>query len=130
MSTVPGDLQYSRDHEWVRIDGAQATIGITDHAQRELGEVVYIELPEVGKSFEMGDPIGSIESVKAVAEVYAPISGKVVETNGVVSDEPEQVNDDPYGEGWLVRFEIANTPQPDQLLSAEEYQQYLAEQND
>jgi glycine cleavage system H protein len=127
MSTVPDDLRYSRDHEWVRVEKAQATIGITDHAQREKGDTVYIQLPTVGESFEVGDAIGSIESVKAVAELYAPIGGKIVEINGTAHDDPEHVNDDPYGEGWLVKIQITNASQLDQLLSAEEYNQYLAE---
>lgn len=123
MSNVPHELQYTKEHEWVRIDGNSAVVGITEHAQRELGDVVFVELPDVGKSFEVGEPFGTVESVKAVSEIYAPLSGEIAEINNEVVDSPELVNEDPYGEGWLAKFSF--TTAPSGLLSAAEYQRYL-----
>ncbi|MBV9690580.1 MAG: glycine cleavage system protein GcvH [Ktedonobacteraceae bacterium] len=125
MSNVPSDLRYTKDHEWVRVEGTQATIGITDHAQKQLGDVVFVELPKAGDTFSLSDPMGSLESVKAVAEFYAPLSGKVNEINDAVNDEPELVNTDPYGEGWLVKIQIADSSQLSQLLSADQYKEYI-----
>jgi len=127
MSNVPSDLQYTKEHEWVRVDGTQATIGITDHAQRQLGEVVFVELTKVGDTFQQTEPMGSVESVKAVAEFYAPVSGKVNEVNKEVNDDPELVNTDPYGEGWLLKIQITDSSQLGQLLSADQYEQYIKE---
>ena len=122
---VPGDLQYTRTHEWVRREGDIATVGITDHAQDELGDVVFVELPEEGATFGAGDAFGTIESVKAVSDLYAPIGGEVVEVNSALEDAPEKVNEDPYGDGWIVRLRVSGEGD---LLSAEEYEKVLEEE--
>ena len=122
---VPGDLQYTKTHEWVRREGDTATVGITDHAQDELGDVVFIELPEEGASFGAGDAFGTIESVKAVSDLYAPVGGEVVEVNEALNDAPEKVNEDPYGEGWFIRLRVSGEGN---LLSAEEYEKVLEEE--
>ena len=123
--SVPGDLQYTKTHEWVRREGDTATVGITDHAQDELGDVVFIELPEEGASFGAGDAFGTIESVKAVSDLYAPVGGEVVEVNEALNDAPEKVNEDPYGEGWIIRLRVSGEGN---LLSAEEYEKVLDEE--
>jgi glycine cleavage system H protein len=128
MANTPEDLSYTKDHEWVRVKGDQATVGITDHAQDQLGDVVYVELPKVGDKFEASEPFGSVESVKAVSEVYMPVSGSVVEVNESLNDSPEQVNEDPYGEGWMIRIKIDNPAQVDGLLTAAEYEDYVKEE--
>lgn len=125
---IPADLLYTKQHEWIAIDGDVATVGITDYAQQELGDIVYVELPEVGQSFEAEDAFGSVESVKAVSNIYMPMSGKVIAVNEDLADAPEIVNQDPYGEGWLVKIKLADPSQADDLLSAEEYEQYLEEE--
>ncbi len=122
----PSDYLYSRDHEWVRVEGDTCVLGITEYAQEELGEIVFVELPDVGQSFNAADEVGTIESVKAVAEVYTPVSGDVTEVNSVLEDEPELVNDDPHGDGWLIKLEISSKSQLDELMSAEKYEEYLA----
>lgn len=124
--SVPEELQYTKSHEWVRTEGDTATIGITDHAQDELGDVVYVELPEEGASFDAGDSFGTVESVKAVSDLYAPVGGEVVEVNSALEDSPEKINEDPYGEGWIVKL---RTSGEGALLSAEEYQKILAEES-
>src|SRR5467141_1252875 len=101
MANVPENLHYSKDHEWVRVEGDTAVIGITDHAQDQLGDVVYVELPKVGEEFAANESFGSVESVKAVSELFTPVSGKVVESNQILQDEPEKVNEDPYGDAWM-----------------------------
>ena len=123
--SVPGDLQYTRTHEWVRREGDTATVGITDHAQDELGDVVFVELPEEGATFGAGDAFGTIESVKAVSDLYAPIGGEVVEVNSALDDLPEKVNEDPYGDGWIVRLRVSGEGD---LLSAAEYEKVLEEE--
>jgi glycine cleavage system H protein len=123
--SVPGDLQYTRTHEWVRREGATATVGITDHAQDELGDVVFVELPEEGATFGAGDAFGTIESVKAVSDLYAPVGGEVVEVNSALDDVPEKVNEDPYGDGWIVRLRVSGEGD---LLSAAEYEKVLEEE--
>ena len=123
--SVPGDLQYTKTHEWVRREGDTATVGITDHAQDELGDVVFIELPEEGASFGAGDAFGTIESVKAVSDLYAPVGGEVVGVNDALNDTPEKVNEDPYGEGWIIRLRVSGEGN---LLSAEEYEKVLEEE--
>jgi glycine cleavage system H protein len=123
--SVPGDLQYTKTHEWVRREGDTATVGITDHAQDELGDVVFIELPEEGASFGAGDAFGTIESVKAVSDLYSPVGGEVVEVNEALNDAPEKVNEDPYGEGWFIRLRVSGEGN---LLSAEEYEKVLEEE--
>ena len=125
MANTPEDLTYTKDHEWVRVKGEEATIGITDHAQQQLGDVVYVELPKVGDKFETSEPFGSVESVKAVSEIYMPLSGSVVEVNDVLNDSPELVNEDPYGDGWMVVIKIDNPAQVDGLLSSIEYEDYI-----
>ena len=123
--SVPGDLQYTRTHEWVRREGDTATVGITDHAQDELGDVVFVELPEEGATFGAGDAFGTIESVKAVSDLYAPVGGEVVEVNPALDDVPEKVNEDPYGDGWIVRLRVSGEGD---LLSAAEYEKVLEEE--
>ena len=115
MANTPEDLNYTKDHEWVRVKGDEATVGITDHAQNQLGDVVYVELPKVGDKFEASESFGSVESVKAVSEIYMPVSGAVIEVNNSLNDAPEQVNEDPYGEGWMIRIRIDNPAQVDAL---------------
>lgn len=129
MSNIPEDLSYTKDHEWVRIDGAQATIGITDHAQNQLGDVVYVELPKAGDKFETSEPFGSVESVKAVSEIYMPVSGTVAAVNEALNDAPEKVNEDPYGTGWMIRITMSEPAQADSLLSAIEYEDYIKEES-
>lgn len=128
MAETPEDLSYTKDHEWVRVKGNEATVGITEHAQNQLGDVVYVELPKVGDKFEASEPFGSVESVKAVSEVYMPVSGSVVEVNENLNDSPEQVNEDPYGEGWMIRIKIDNPAQVDALLTSIEYDDYIKEE--
>ncbi len=120
--SVPENLQYTRSHEWVRVEDDMATIGITDHAQDELGDVVFVELPEAGATFEAGDSFGAVESVKAVSDLYAPVSGEVVEVNSALEDAPEKINDDPYGEGWILKLRASDTGG---LLSASDYEKVL-----
>ena len=124
MANVPEDLHYSKDHEWVRVDGDQAIIGITDYAQNSLGDVVYVELPKAGDEFAANESFGSVESVKAVSEVFTPIAGTVVTINESLADEPESVNSDPYGDGWMVRLKMANPGEVDSLLTAAEYEDF------
>ena len=107
MANVPEDLHYSKDHEWLRVDGDIATIGITDYAQNSLGDVVYVELPRAGDEFAAHESFGSVESVKAVSELFTPVSGKVVESNPTLQDEPEKVNEDPYGDAWMIRVKMS-----------------------
>ena len=125
MANVPENLQYSKDHEWLRVEGETGTVGITDHAQNSLGDVVYVELPKPGDSFEAHEPFGTVESVKAVSELYLPVGGEVVEVNESLEDEPESVNTDPYGAGWMVRVRLADAGEVDSLLTAAEYEDYL-----
>ena len=124
MANVPEDLHYSKDHEWVRVDGDQAIIGITDYAQNSLGDVVYVELPKAGDEFAANESFGSVESVKAVSEVFTPIAGSVVKINEALADEPESVNSDPYGAGWMIRLKMANPGEVDSLLTAAEYEDF------
>ena len=123
--SVPGELQYTKSHEWIRLEDDIATVGITDHAQDELGDVVFIELPEQGASFGAGDSFGIVESVKAVSDLYAPVGGEVVEVNEALNDAPEKINEDPYGDGWMIRLRFSDEAD---LLSAEEYEKLLEEE--
>ncbi len=123
---IPEDLQYAKSHEWVRIEGDTATIGITDHAQDELGDVVFVELPDEGATFDAGDSFGTVERVKAVSDLYTPVGGEVVEVNSSLEDAPEKINDDPYGEGWIVK--LRTTDEAD-LLSPEEYEKVVEEES-
>ena len=121
----PEDLHYTTSHEWVRIDGDVGTIGITDHAQKELGEIVYLELPDVGHVYNADEEFGTVESVKAVSELYIPISGEVVEINKGAVSEPGIVNDDPFGDGWLIKVKLTTDEEVSKLMSADEYAEYV-----
>ena len=118
---IPSDLKYSKSHEWVRVEGGTGTVGVTDFAQHELGDIVYVELPEVGRKVKAGETMGTIESVKAVSEVYAPVSGTIAEVNGALSDAPETVNKDPHGAGWICRVKLDDPKELDALLGADAY---------
>jgi glycine cleavage system H protein len=122
---TPEDSRYAKSHEYVHIEGDTGTIGITDYAQKELGDVVFVELPQVGTQLEQGDELGSIESVKAVSELFAPVSGEVVEVNEALSVKPELVNTDPYGDGWMVKVRVSTPEEADELMDAEEYEEYI-----
>ena len=124
----PEDRRYTASHEWVRIDGEIGTIGITDHAQKELGEIVYLELPDVGHVYNADEEFGTVESVKAVSELFTPISGEVVEVNKAAIAEPGIVNDDPLGDGWLVKMKLSTDQEVANLMSAEEYARYVKEE--
>ena len=125
MANVPEGLYYSKDHEWLRVEGDVGTVGITDHAQHSLGDVVYVELPKAGETFAAHGTFGSVESVKAVSELYLPVGGEVTEVNESLQDEPESVNTDPYGAGWMLRIRIAEKGEVDGLLTAAEYEDYI-----
>jgi len=122
----PGDLRYTKEHEWLRVEGDTGTIGITDYAQDQLGDIVYVDLPAAGATVEYLAKFGEIESVKAVSELFAPVSGEVIEANAALADSPQLVNDSPYGEGWMLRVRLTNSPELDQLLSAAQYDEYVA----
>ncbi len=124
----PEDRRYTASHEWVRIDGETGTVGITDHAQKELGEIVYLELPEVGHVFNAEEEFGTVESVKAVSELFTPVSGEVVEVNKAAVAEPGIVNDDPYGDGWLIKVKLSTDEEVGKLMTAERYAEYLREE--
>jgi glycine cleavage system H protein len=124
----PEDLHYTQSHEWVRIDGDVGTIGITDYAQKELGEIVYLELPEVGHVFNADDEFGTVESVKAVSELFTPLSGEVVEINKGAVAEPGIVNDDPFGDGWLIKLKLSTDQEVEKLLSAKDYEEYVRQE--
>ena len=124
MANVPENLHYSKDHEWVRTEGDVAVIGITDYAQNSLGDVVYVELPKSGEDFSANESFGSVESVKAVSEMFTPVSGEVVAVNESLNDEPEKVNADPYGDGWMVRIKMSSPGEVDSLLTAAEYEDF------
>lgn len=128
MSSVPEDLKYSEEHEWVRVDGDTARIGITEYAQEQLGDIVYVDLPATGTKVTAGKTFGVVESVKAASDVFSPLSGPVKATNDRLTDEPELVNSDPYGDGWMVELEIADPDELKALMDAAEYEDFLAEQ--
>ena len=130
MANVPEGLFYSKDHEWLRVEGETGTVGITDHAQHSLGDVVYVELPKAGENFEAHATFGSVESVKAVSELFLPVAGEVTEVNESLNDEPEKVNNDPYGEGWMLKLKLANRGEVDSLLSAAEYEDYIKSESE
>jgi len=123
----PDNLLYTKEHEWLQIAGDGGTVGITDHAQKELGDIVYVELPKVGTKYDSGETFGSVESVKAVSELYIPVSGEVVEINETLGGAPEKINEDPYGNGWMIRIRLLNKNETANLLSAEEYDKYTSE---
>lgn len=122
---LPDDRKYSKEHEWIRVDGEKGTVGITDYAQKQLGDVVYVELPEVGAKVGAMEVFGTIESVKAVSELFSPVAGEVVEVNQTVMDSPELVNSDPYGDAWLIVVKIDDPSALDALMDAAQYQEYL-----
>jgi glycine cleavage system H protein len=121
----PSEYLYSREHEWVRVEDDTCVIGITEFAQQELGEVVFVELPEIGQVFNANDELGTIESVKAVAEVYTPVAGEIVEVNDGVVDDPELLNEDPHGEGWLVKIRFSSADDLKGLMTAEKYEEFI-----
>jgi len=124
MANVPEDLHYSKDHEWIKVEGDVGTIGITDYAQNSLGDVVYVELPKVGDKFEAHESFGSVESVKAVSEIFTPVGGEIVGVNESLQDEAEKVNTDPYGDAWMIRIRMSNPSEVDSLLNAAEYEDF------
>lgn len=121
----PAELKYAKDHEWLGLDGNVGKIGITDYAQGELGDIVFVELPSVGMEVTAAEPFGTIEAVKAVSDLISPVSGKVVEINGMLEDDPTVVNKQPYGDGWMIKIELSNPAEVDNLLSSEDYQKLI-----
>jgi glycine cleavage system H protein len=121
----PPDLRYTKEHEWVKVEGDTGTIGITDYAQDQLGDIVFVELPAAGTSVEYMQKFGEIESVKAVSELFSPVTGEVVETNGAIADNPQLVNEEPYGGGWMLRVLLTNTSELEELLTADQYDDFL-----
>ncbi len=126
-NNIPDNLHYSKDHEWVEVEEGIATIGITDYAQHSLGDVVYIELPESGDTFDTHESFGNVESVKAVSEIFTPVGGEVIEVNEDLNDSPETVNTDPYGDAWFVKIKMDNPGEADKMMTAAEYEEYLSE---
>ena len=124
----PENFRYSKEHEWVLVDGETATMGITDHAQQELGDIVYVDLPKPGTNVEQGKALGTVESVKAVSDIYSPVTGEVTEVNPTLADAPEKLNEDPHGEGWLVKIRFAGPAVLDQLMTAAQYETYIGEE--
>ena len=123
----PTDYRYTKEHEWIHAQGGVGTVGITDYAQHELGDVVYVEVPKPGAKLEAGQPFGTVESVKAVSEIFSPVSGEVLEVNAALSKEPEKINQDPHGAAWLVKIKLANPKELDALMDAAAYEKYIAE---
>jgi glycine cleavage system H protein len=121
----PANFHYTKEHEWVRVEGGIGVVGITDHAQQELGDIVYVDLPKPGTHLDQGKTLGSVESVKAVSDIYAPVSGVVVEINPLLSTAPEKLNEDPHGDAWLVKIKLSAPDEIKRLLSAEDYQNYV-----
>jgi glycine cleavage system H protein len=124
---IPKELKYSKDHEWVRVEGNTATIGITDYAQSQLGDVVFVELPEEGAEIDAHQGLSVVESVKAVSDIYAPLAGKVIAVNEILADAPETVNQDPYGDGWIAKLELTDAAQLADLLDSDAYEKLVAE---
>jgi glycine cleavage system H protein len=129
MTAYPDDRRYSKSHEWIRLEGDVGVVGISDHAQKELGEVVFIDLPEVGEIFNAGEEFGTIESVKAVSELFLPLAGEVVDVNKSLADEPGAVNEDPHGDGWLVKVKVSSDVEVDELMGAAEYEKFIEEES-
>ena len=125
----PEDYLYTKQHEWVKVNGDIATVGISDHAQKELGDVVFVELPKVGDTFDTNEPFGNVESVKAVSEVFCPVAGEVVEINEELVGSPQWVNEDPYGEAWFIKLKVSNPEELKDLFNAGEYEEYVAEES-
>lgn len=126
----PEDLKYSKEHEWVLVEGNVATVGITDFAQDQLGDIVFVELPAVGDKVSKEDAFGVVESVKAVSDIYAPVTGKVIEINDDLPDNPEILNEDPYGDAWIIKIEMSDPDEIDDLLTSAEYEEYVAEEKE
>ena len=122
---IPSELKYTKDHEWVKLEGDIATIGITDFAQGELGDIVYVEVETIGETLEAEEIFGTVEAVKTVSDLFLPIAGEILELNELIEEAPETVNEDPYGEGWMIKLKVSNTSQFDDLLSSEEYQKLV-----
>lgn len=127
MSIIPTDLRYTKDDEWIRVEGDEGVVGITDYAQDSLSDIVYVELPSEGESFQVGDTFGVVESVKAASDLYMPISGEVIETNDDLPDAPETINTDPFGEGWMVKIKITDPSELEDLMDPESYSAYCDE---
>ena len=130
MANSPEDNRYAKSHEYLHVEGDTGTIGITEFAQKELGDVVFVELPQVGTQLEMGDDLGSIESVKAVSELFSPVGGEVIEVNEALADKPELVNTDPYGDGWMIKIKMSSAGEVDSLLTAAEYEDFTKAENE
>lgn len=126
---IPSELKYSREHEWIRVEGNLVTIGITDYAQEELGDIVNVELPDEGDEIHKDEAFGAVESVKASSEVFSPVSGKIIEVNEPLLDAPEMINEDPYDEGWMVKVELSDSSELDELMDAAGYMQYIEEES-
>jgi glycine cleavage system H protein len=126
----PEDLKFSKEHEWVLVEGGVATVGITDYAQDQLGDIVFVELPAVGDKVSKEDAFGVVESVKAVSDIYAPVSGKVVEVNDDLPENPEMLNEDPYGDGWIIKIEMSDPEEIQDLMTSAEYEEYVAEEKE
>ena len=126
----PSEYRYTQEHEWVKLDKDGATVGITHHAQDQLGDVVFVELPEVGAKLQAGSPFGAVESVKAVSDIYAPISGDITAVNEELLDAPERINDDPHGEGWIIRMTVFDPKEVEELMDAGKYAEYVAAETD
>lgn len=122
---IPEGLKYSKEHEWVLVESDVAIIGITEYAQDELGDIVYVELPQVGEKISKDDPFGSVESVKAVSDIFAPVSGSVLEVNDTLPDSPETINEDPYGDGWMIKVQLTDKDELKDLMSSEDYTEYI-----
>ncbi len=122
---IPAELKYTEDHEWIRVDGEIATVGVTDFAQGELGDVVFIEIETEGEELDKGETFGTVEAVKTVSDLFMPVGGEIVEANAALADEPELVNKDPYGKGWMIKIKMSNPAEPDELLSADDYQKMI-----
>jgi glycine cleavage system H protein len=123
---IPKDLKYTKDHEWAKLDGDVVTVGITDYAQGELGDVVFVELPEAGTEIDVDESFGTIEAVKAVADLFSPVSGEIVEANSdILEDAPETINSDPYGDGWMVKIKLSDVGQYEGLMSADDYEKHI-----
>lgn len=122
---IPTDLKYTKEHEWIKIDGNLAVIGITDYAQDELGDIVFVELPTVGDEVKVGQPFGTIEAVKAVSEIFSPLSGKVAAINELLEDDPMIINSDPYGDGWMIKIEFSDSGEAESFISSDDYQKVI-----
>lgn len=123
----PTDYRYTKEHEWIKVEGGVGTVGITDYAQHELGDVVYVEMPKVGAKLDANQPFGTVESVKAVSEIYSPVSGEVVEVNAALGNEPEKINKEPHGAAWIMKIKLTNAKELDGLMDAAAYEKYIAE---